>query len=377
MREAVAPLLSVVVPLYNEEENVVALAARLLPVLRGLNVPFEVLFVDDGSRDRTVEVLAGALAVANEPNVRVIPLARNFGQHAAVCAGFSLSRGSFVVTIDADLQNPPEEIPRLLDEFRKGHDVVGTIRQARQDTLFRRKASHLVNAITRRMSGIQIHDFGCMLRGYSAEIAHAIADRRESKTFVPALGWLYARNPTEIAVAHAARNAGRSKYSLRRLLWLHLDLATGFSVGPLRFLMGLGAAVAGLGVAFGLFLLIMRFAEGPGWAAEGVFTLFAILYIFVGAQFFVLGVVGEYLGRIFMSVRERPAWVLREPAGDIALPAAGAARSVVEQTLAGPIASERTIMTVRSDPRSETHTDVRPTPATPTSSESRPRDSHS
>jgi undecaprenyl-phosphate 4-deoxy-4-formamido-L-arabinose transferase len=369
MREAVAPLLSVVVPLFNEEENVEALVARLLPTLRGMNVPFEVLFVDDGSRDRTVELVARA--VAGEPSVRVIPLARNFGQHAAVCAGFALSRGSFVVTLDADLQNPPEEIPRLLDEFRKGHDVVGTIRQARQDTMFRRKASHLVNAITRRMSGIQIHDFGCMLRGYSSEIAHAIADRHESKTFVPALGWLYARNPTEIPVAHAARAAGQSKYSLRRLLWLHLDLATGFSVGPLRFLMGLGAVVAGAGVAFGLFLLIMRLKYGPDWAAEGVFTLFAILFILVGAQFFVLGVVGEYLGRIFMSVRERPAWVLREPAGDVKLPAAPppAAPSppnLAERAMPGPIAPERTMMDVRKESSASTSTD--------THHETRPRD---
>jgi undecaprenyl-phosphate 4-deoxy-4-formamido-L-arabinose transferase len=353
MREAVAPVLSVVIPLFNEEENIEALVARLLPSLRGMHVPFEVIFVDDGSRDRTLERLAAA--VAGDPAVRVAPLARNFGQHAAVCAGFSLSRGAFVVTLDADLQNPPEEIPRLLDEFKKGHDVVGTIRIGRQDTWFRRKASHLVNQVTRRMSGIQLHDFGCMLRGYSAEIAHAIAERRESKTFVPALGWLYARNPVEIPVAHAARAAGRSKYSLRRLLWLHLDLATGFSVGPLRFLMGLGALIAGFGVLFGLLLLILRLTQGPGWAAEGVFTLFAILFIFVGAQFFVFGVMGEYLGRIFMSVRERPAWVLREPAGDVNVAApADAPRAGPRGGGEGDV--DRTIMDARPvvDPRATT-----------------------
>jgi undecaprenyl-phosphate 4-deoxy-4-formamido-L-arabinose transferase len=359
MREAVTPLLSVVIPLFNEEENVLALLARLLPALRGMNVPFEVLFVDDGSRDRTVEVLKGGLAVANEPSVRLIPLARNFGQHAAVCAGFALSRGSFVVTLDADLQNPPEEIPRLLEEFRKGHDVVGTIRQERQDSAFRRRASQFVNAMTRRMSGIQIHDFGCMLRGYSSEVAHRIAEQRESKTFVPALGWLYARNPTEIPVAHAARAAGTSKYSLRRLLWLHLDLATGFSIGPLRFLMGLGAAVAGFGVAFGLFLLIMRFTKGPTWAVEGTFTLFAILFIFVGAQFFVLGVVGEYLGRIFMSVRERPAWVLKEPAGDVKIPAAPAPAATPPPP-SGPLLAERTMMDARKEGSTETRYESRP-----------------
>jgi undecaprenyl-phosphate 4-deoxy-4-formamido-L-arabinose transferase len=346
MREAALPTLSVVVPLYNEEENVLALVARLLPSLRTIGEPFEVIFVDDGSRDRTLEKLAAA--VAGEPTVRVAPLARNFGQHAAVCAGFALSRGKFVVTIDADLQNPPEEVPRLLDEWKRGHDMVGTTRMHRQDTWFRRKASQLVNATTRRMSGIQLHDFGCMLRGYSAEIAHAIADRKEAKTFVPALGWLYARNPTEIPVKHEARLAGRSKYSLRRLLWLHLDLATGFSVGPLRFLMGFGACVAGAGVLFGLFLLLMRLTEGPKWAAEGVFTLFALLFIFVGAQFVVFGILGEYLGRIFMSVRERPAWVLREPAGDVSLP----------KPSAGPAAGTGTKAGSSTDPQSGLRRDV-------------------
>jgi undecaprenyl-phosphate 4-deoxy-4-formamido-L-arabinose transferase len=311
MLERARPQLSVVVPLYNEEENVEALVARLLPALRGIGVPFELLFVDDGSRDRTLAKVAKA--VNGDPSVRVVPLARNFGQHAAVCAGFSLSRGDFVVTLDADLQNPPEEIPRLLAEFKKGHDLVGTIRVGRQDTWFRKTASKAVNALTRKLSGIKLHDFGCMLRGYSAEIAHAIAERREPKTFVPALGYLYARNPTEIEVAHAPRAAGKSKYSFRRLIWLHLDLATGFSIGPLRFLIGLGAVIAGAGMLFGVFLLIERFVRGADWAAQGVFTLFAILFIFVGAQFVVFGVLGEYLGRIFMSVRERPAWILREP----------------------------------------------------------------
>jgi len=364
MREAVVPTLTVVVPLYNEEENIVALVARLLPSLRAIGEPFEVIFVDDGSRDRTLERLAGA--VAGDAAVRVAPLARNFGQHAAVCAGFALSRGKFVVTIDADLQNPPEEIPRLLDEWKRGHDMVGTTRMHRQDTWFRRKASQIVNATTRRMSGIQLHDFGCMLRGYSAEIAHAIAERRESKTFVPALGWLYARNPTEIPVRHEARLAGRSKYSLRRLLWLHLDLATGFSVGPLRFLMGFGACIAGAGVLFGLFLLIMRITEGPKWAAEGVFTLFALLFIFVGAQFVVFGILGEYLGRIFMTVRERPAWVLREPAGDTVLPAppAPSAPSPGTGTKSGSSTDpmfaprrdvEQTLMDARPDVRPPAH----------------------
>lgn len=309
------PFLSVVIPFYFEEGNVEALFARLLPALRAQGDSFEVVCVDDGSRDRTLPLLLAARDA--NPEVRVVSFARNFGQHAAVTAGFAAARGAFVVTLDADLQNPPEEIPRLVAEFRKGHDLVGTVRTNRQDSVFRRKASAAVNAFTRRMSGIQLHDFGCMLRGYSSDIAKAVAARSEGRTFIPALGWLYARNPVEIDVGHEARVRGRSKYSLGRLLRLQLDLMTGFSLEPLRLLFSVGGVVAAAGILFGLFLLAMRIFHGPEWAAEGVFTLFAVLFFFVGAQFVAFGLLGEYVGRIFQSVRQRPPYVLRELPGPV------------------------------------------------------------
>lgn len=315
------PFLSVVIPFYFEEGNVEALFARLLPALRAQGDSFEVVCVDDGSRDRTLPLLLAARDA--NPEVRVVSFARNFGQHAAVTAGFAAARGAFVVTLDADLQNPPEEIPRLVAEFRKGHDLVGTVRTNRQDSVFRRKASAAVNAFTRRMSGIQLHDFGCMLRGYSSDIAKAVAARNEGRTFIPALGWLYARNPVEIPVGHEARREGRSKYSLGRLFRLHLDLMTGFSLEPLRLLFSVGGVIAATGILFGLFLLGMRIVRGPGWAAEGVFTLFAVLFVFVGAQFVAFGLLGEYVGRIFQSVRQRPPYVLRDlPGGDSVRPRA-------------------------------------------------------
>ena len=310
--EAAEPFLSVVVPVFNEEENVDTLCGRLLPVLRALALPFEVVFVDDGSRDRTREKLAAHARTNPEIVVRSFP--RNFGQHAAVTAGFAASRGEFVVTLDADLQNPPEEIPRLVAEFQKGHDLVGTIREHRQDSWFRRRASAYVNRMTRRMSGINLRDFGCMLRGYSREIAQSIARRREVRTFIPALGYLYARNPIEIHVKHEARSAGRSKYSLIRLLRLHMDLMTGFSLTPLRLMIGAGFAIAAGSVLFGLALLVLRLVMGPDWAAYGVFTLFAVLFLLVGLQFVAFGLLGDYIGRIFLAVRERPAYLLREPA---------------------------------------------------------------
>lgn len=302
--------LSVVVPLYNEEENVAALCGRLVSVLDRMDTSYEVILVNDGSKDRTLDRLLEMRE--RHPSIVVRALSRNFGQHAAVTAGFAASRGAFVITLDADLQNPPEEIPRLVEEFRRGHDMVGTIRVDRHDTWFRRRASALVNEMTRRFSGIELRDFGCMLRGYSREIVEAIVARRESGTFIPALGYLYCRHPVEIPVSHEGRQAGRSKYSLLRLIRLHLDLMTGFSLTPLRFLIGLGSCVAGAGILFGVLLLVLRFVFGPEWAGQGVFTLFAVLFVFVGGQFVAFGLLGEYIGRIFLAVKERPAFILRK-----------------------------------------------------------------
>ncbi|RMG18679.1 MAG: glycosyltransferase [Planctomycetota bacterium] len=304
-----SPRLSVVVPLLNEAKNVGPLCERLFATLDALELPAEVVAVDDGSTDETFALLE-AERRRRGPRLRVLRFARNFGQHAAVLAGFEAARGEWIVTIDADLQNPPEEIAKLVEAFAAGHDQVNTVRQDRQDTLFRRLASKAVNALTRRFSGIELHDFGCMLRGYHRDVVRAMTRRREFGTFIPALGMLYARNPVEIPVRHAARAAGRSNYSLWRLFRLQLDLVTGFSLAPLRLLFGLGLLTSALGIGFGLLLLVLRLAYGPTWAVDGVFTLFAVLFFLVGAQFIVFGVLGEYIGRIYQEVRERPTYLL-------------------------------------------------------------------
>ncbi len=307
---AEGPFLSVVVPFFNEEANVDALFARLVPACRATGRSFEVVCVDDGSKDATAEKLA-AVAAAH-PEVVVRSFARNFGQHAAVTAGFALARGRFVVTLDADLQNPPEEIVNLVRQFDAGHDYVGTIRRGRDDTAFRKLASRIVSATTRRMSGIQISDFGCMLRGYSLPVARAVAERHEARTFIPALAYLFAKSPVEIEVAHEARHRGRSKYSFLHLFRLNLDLMTGFSVAPLRLLFTAGAFTALVGFALSVYILAMRFRYGNEWTQGGIFTLFAVLFFFVGAQFVALGLLGEYIGRVLQTVRRRPPYVFRD-----------------------------------------------------------------
>jgi undecaprenyl-phosphate 4-deoxy-4-formamido-L-arabinose transferase len=304
----VTPALSVVIPVYNEEAVLPSLFALLYPVLDALNRPYEVVFVDDGSLDRSVALLRTQYEA--RPDVtRVVVLNGNFGQHMAILAAFQHTKGQCVVTLDADLQNPPEEIPRLLDAIAEGADYVGTIRRDRQDAAWRRWASKGLNALRERTTGIHIGDQGCMLRAYDRTIVDLINRCPESNTFVPALAYSFSRAPREIEVAHAERAAGISKYSLYRLIRLNFDLMTGFSVVPLQVFSMVGLAITGLSFVLVLVLALRRLIVGP--EVEGVFTLFGIVFFLVGICLFGIGLLGEYVVRIYQEVRQRPRYVIR------------------------------------------------------------------
>ncbi len=302
------PKISVVIPMYNEKDNISRLFDRLFPVLEGLEESWEVICINDGSTDRTLDILLSEYK--KRRGLVIVNLARNFGQHAAVMAGFSLAQGQWITTMDADLQNPPEEIPKIISQFRKGHNLVNTIREGRRDTLFRKLACRTTNRVIARISGIQLRDFGCMLRGYSSEVVKGILEDPEYRTFIPALATFFAKNPVEIQVEHEERAGGRSKYSLLKLLSLQLDLMTGFSMWPLRILFLVGSLMALAGLLAALVIIVLRLYYGPGWAAQGVFTLFAALFFLVGCQFFALGLIGKYIGRIFQAVRKRPSFIV-------------------------------------------------------------------
>jgi undecaprenyl-phosphate 4-deoxy-4-formamido-L-arabinose transferase len=247
----------------------------------------------------------------------VVELSRNFGQHPAILAGFSVARGDAIVTLDADLQNPPEEIGKLLAKMDEGFDVVGGVRQQRQDTLFRRAASWMVNRVTVAITGIKMSDYGCMLRAYSREVVELINRSEEHSTFIPALAQSIARHPAEVPVAHAERTAGESKYSLYRLIRLNFDLMTGFSVVPLQLFTLLGFVTASGGVLFGIYLLVRRFILLKASEAEGVFTLFALAFVVMGVLMAGVGIVGEYVGRIYQEVRGRPRYLIRHVYGAV------------------------------------------------------------
>jgi undecaprenyl-phosphate 4-deoxy-4-formamido-L-arabinose transferase len=299
--------ISVVIPVYNEESNLDGLIARLYPVMKEIGRPFEIIFTDDGSRDRSLSILKAKRA--EMPEMKIIEFNGNFGQHMAILAAFEQCSGDIIVTLDADLQNPPEEIPNLVREMEKGHDVVGTIRKNRQDTLFRKMASRMVNATVSRMTGMRMNDYGCMLRAYHRNVIDNINRCRETTTFIPALAQTFASNPVEIEVSHAERAEGDSKYSLYKLIRLNFDLVTGFSVVPLQLFALFGIVTAILSLVFALFLLVRRFIVGA--EVQGVFTLFAILFFFIGIVIFGIGFVGEYVGRIYQEVRRRPRYVIR------------------------------------------------------------------
>jgi undecaprenyl-phosphate 4-deoxy-4-formamido-L-arabinose transferase len=307
-----SPDLSVVIPVYNEEDGLSSLFARLYPALdllaAELGMSYEIIFVNDGSRDRSAAVLAEQFK--RRPEVtRVILFNANYGQHAAIMAGFKHVRGEMVVTLDADLQNPPEEIANLVRTMREGYDYVGTIRKNRQDTWFRRTASQAMNRLRQRITRIKMTDQGCMLRAYSRSIVETINSCNELNTFIPALAYTFSNRPTEIEVLHEERSAGDSKYSLYQLVRLNFDLVTGFSIVPLQMFSLLGFGLALISAVFVAYLALRRLIFGP--EAEGLFTLFGIAFFLIGVLLFGIGLLGEYVGRVYQQVRERPRFLIQ------------------------------------------------------------------
>ena len=285
---------SVVIPVYNEQDSLPELLRRTDAACATLGRQYEILLIDDGSSDDSARMLTEA--------------AEAEGSHVT---------GDLIITLDADLQNPPEEIPRLVAKADEGYDVVGTVRQNRQDSIFRKTASKMINRLIQRTTGKAMGDYGCMLRAYRRHIIDAMLNCHERSTFIPILANTFARRAVEIPVMHAEREFGDSKYSFMRLINLMYDLVTCLTTTPLRLLSIFGSVIALLGFAFGLLLVVLRLAFGPQWAAEGVFMLFAVLFMFIGAQFVGMGLLGEYIGRIYNDVRARPRYfiqrVVRQP----------------------------------------------------------------
>ena len=299
--------LSVVIPVFNEEANLPTLFARLYPVLDALQRGYEIIFTNDGSADRYFELLRAQHAA--RPDVtRVIDFNANYGQHMAIMAAFENIRGEVIVTLDADLQNPPEEIPKLLAQIDAGYDYVGGFRLKRHDSVFRTYASKLVNFARSRMTSIEMTDQGCMLRAYRRPIIDAIVRSGAINTFIPALAYTFASNPGEVGVQHDERLAGVSNYSFYKLIRLNFDLITGFTLAPLQLFTMFAMLCSGGSLLLVLILAYRRLFLGA--EAEGVFTLFGIVFFLLSVCMVGIGLIGEYVGRTYLVVRSRQRYFI-------------------------------------------------------------------
>ncbi len=304
------PYFSIVVPVYNEAGNLCELIERISNTLRTLERFYEIILVNDGSQDES-EAILKTLYEQDKEHLRIINFAKNFGQHPAIMAGFAAARGDLIITLDADLQNPPEEIPKLVALAEKGYDLVSGVRlYARKDNWFRRIVSIIVNYIREKITNIHMTDHGCMLRTYHRSLILRMLAQQEISLFIPALAYRCAINPTEVDVVHAARAHGDSKYSLLRLIKLNFDLMTGYSLVPLQIFSLLGTVVSTLSVSAIIWALVSRTAA--------TFRLigYSLICFCLGLVLIGIGTLGEYLGRIYQGMQRRPLYIIKNCLGD-------------------------------------------------------------
>ncbi len=304
------PYISVVVPVYNEQDNLPELFERLWRVLDSLDKSYQLIMVNDGSQDNSWQVML-TFQRQRPDKVVLVDFTRNFGQHMAVIAGFMQAQGEVVVTLDADLQNPPEEIPKLVRLVEQGHDLVSGVRlYDRQDNWFRKYISIVINFVREKITDIKMTDHGCMLRAYSIDLVKLITASRESSIFIPAVAYSYARYPAEVKVAHCVRKNGNSRYNLYSLIRLNFDLMAGYSLVPIQIFSVLGCGISLMSLLLVIYLLVRRLWIGP--EVEGVFTLFALVFFLIGVILLGIGIMGEYVGRIYKEVRGRQRFAVRE-----------------------------------------------------------------
>lgn len=310
--------LSVVIPVYDEEESVIPLARAVNKVLGGLGGPSEIIFVDDGSTDRTfvrLKDLQGEMS-----RLRVIRLRGNFGQTAALAAGFDLAQGEVVVTLDGDLQNDPADIPALLAKLEEGFDVVSGWRRERRDPFWtRRLPSRLANTLISRITGVRLHDYGCMLKAYRQPIVKDLALYGEMHRFLPALARWVGASVAEVPVSHQPRRHGRSKYGLGRTLRVLLDLFTvkflmSYWTRPIQIFGLIGLLTGGAGLLLTLTLAAQRLFFGVPLGNRPILLL-AVLLVVVGIQFITMGLLAEMLVRTYHESQGKPIYSIREVVG--------------------------------------------------------------
>ena len=316
MKEAAAPELSLLIPLYNEEENLTLLLDRVAEVMDGLGRPYEVVLVDDGSKDRTPDLLRQA--AKQRRNLRVVLFRRNSGQTAALAAAIQHSRGGILIPMDGDLQNDPADIPRLLDRLSEGFDVVSGWRRNRQDPFLTRKLpSVMANGLISVISGVWLHDYGCTLKAYRREVLSPVQLLGEMHRFIPILATWQGARVTEVEVTHHARAHGKSKYGLGRTFKVVLDLLTikfmgSFITKPIYAFGGTGAFLFFLSFLLACYTLWEKFTLPDAWVHRNPLFLLAIFFALAGMQLVMMGLLGELLIRIYFASTNNTPYVIRE-----------------------------------------------------------------
>jgi len=311
--------LSVILPVFDERDNLQVLYGELFQTLEALATSYEVLFVDDGSTDGSNEVLAEIQS--HDENVRVIELRRNFGQTAALAAGFDFAVGGIVITMDADGQNDPKDIPLLLSEIERGFDMACGWRNERKDNFWRRRFPSLVaNQLISWTTDVKLHDYGCTLRAMRQEVVKDLHLYGEMHRFIPAIASWMGIRLGEVKVNHRPRRAGKSKYGLSRVFRVLLDLLTvkfllSFSGRPIQFFGGIGLVSGGTGVAMLLWLGLEKILMGNNLADRPV-VLLAILLVLAGMQFITVGLLAEMQARIYHETQKKPIYTIRKVLGD-------------------------------------------------------------
>ena len=308
-------MISVVVPAYNEEENIPILYEKLVKVLDSLGEEYEIVFVDDGSYDRTPEILREL--AEKDRRVKVVRFRRNYGQTAAMYAGFEHARGDVIITMDADLQNDPEDIPRLLEKLEEGYDIVSGWRKDRKDPFLSRKLpSKIANWIISKVTGVELHDYGCTLKAYRSEIAKRYRLYGDMHRFLPALAKRFGARITEIPVKHHPRLYGKSKYGIGRTIRVILDIflvkfLNEYITKPLYVFGGFGFFLLVIGTLIELYLSFLKFFMGEDIGGRPLLIL-GVLLILAGIQLLSTGIIAELIIRTYYESRGEKPYVIEE-----------------------------------------------------------------
>ena len=313
------PKISIVIPLYNEEESIPSLVKALDAAIANYGQPAEVIIVDDGSRDKSFQLLKEY--AAGDTRYTVIRFRRNFGQTAAFAAGFAQARGEVVITMDADLQNDPMDIPLLMAKVDEGYDIVSGWRKERQDRWLDRKLpSMLANRMISNVTDVKLHDYGCSLKAYRTEVLRHVRLYGELHRFIPALASQVGATVTEVPVNHRSRQYGRSKYGISRTVRVMLDLINVWFLGtystrPIHVFGTLGLSAMGIGMLIGLYLSFVKLFLGESIGNRPLLLL-SVLLVVIGVQLVTMGLLGEMITRTYYESQNKPIYVVREIVND-------------------------------------------------------------